>query len=151
MFKCVKNNYCKLCLTFKASKRAEEKRAEPHIWAVWFILHVAPFNILLNLAAQMIRSSLCVALITPHIIQRGWRYLVTITYSLVCTSKDREMAGPQSYIFSLEDCIDFSVDVIVARVVNGQTMQERQAFYSCGCPVAWYCPLILSSCHKKVE
>lgn len=48
----------------------------------------------------------------PSYHQGGWRYLVTITYSPVCTSKDREMAGPQSNIFSLEDSIDFSVDVI---------------------------------------
>lgn len=100
-------------------------------------------------------SRFSVALITPHTLQRGWRYLVTITYSLVCTSKDREMAGLLSDIFSLEDCIDFSVNVTVVRAVNRpgcrldnrQTIRQGQAFCSCGCLVASWCPVILNSSH----
>lgn len=44
----------------------------------------------------------------PHFYQ----HFVTVTCSLMQSGEDRDMAGLHTCIFSLEDCIDFSVDVI---------------------------------------
>lgn len=49
--------------------------------------------------------------------ERKCCYLFTLTWSLVCTSKDGDITRLQSYIFSLEAHIDFPVSVIVVRVL----------------------------------
>lgn len=74
----------------------------------------------------MVRSPLppcSVAIFTPHIVQKKQAYLVTVTCSLLCLSMDEEMAGYQSGIFSLEDSIDSSINMNVARAVDNTKPQ----------------------------
>lgn len=86
-----------------------------------------------------------------------YRHFVTCSLILSLSSEDRDMAGLQTYIFSLEDCIDFSIDVIflwelwAEQVVIWPCVKQNASSGFYGFQMAQQQPLISSCCHMRAD